>query len=91
MSADEIVEPIAALEAEADRTAARIRAAGEWVSYDLRVLPDVAAQILGIEPATLRNWKFLGKGPRVVTVAGSNRPTYYLIEVLAQLRIDRGT
>ena len=49
-----------------------------------------AAQILGISPKTLRNWRCLGKGPPSVKYGGRNGPVRYVVaEVVAWQQAHR--
>ncbi|AEK37476.1 MAG: helix-turn-helix transcriptional regulator [Mycobacteriaceae bacterium] len=48
-----------------------------------------AAQMLGISPKTLRNWRSLGRGPRPTTLSGS-QVIYRVDELSAWLdRVER--
>lgn len=69
------------LETEAERVAERIRARGGWVSDDLRVLPSVAAEMLGIKEESLKNRRYLGSPPPAVIIGRS--VTYRLVDLLA--------
>ena len=77
------------LECEAERIAAAIRARGGWVAeYELRVLPDEAAKILGYSEGHLRNLRSRLEGPAFDQVRDRGRVTY-LIVVLLRYRIRR--
>lgn len=42
-----------------------------------------AAELLGVAPQTMRNWRFLGKGPAYLRLGEGERPAIrYLIEDL---------
>jgi hypothetical protein len=64
---------------EAERVAVRMRAAGVWVSFDLRVRTDAAADMLGKAPKTLINWRAQNHPLRYVRGA---TPTYRITELL---------
>lgn len=69
----------AEIEAEAEKIAVRMRAAGVWVSFDLRVRTDTAADLLGRKPKTLANWR--GEMHSLPYVRGAT-PTYRLVDLL---------
>ena len=69
------------VEAEAERVAERIRARGDWVSADLRVLPANAADFLGCTEASLRN----RSSPPRVHIGRS--VTYFLVDLLRERKI----
>lgn len=62
---------------------ARLEARGCWVSLDNRVREAAAANIIGLSPRTLRQWREEGRGP--VFVAIGHRITYRLADLLAWL------
>jgi hypothetical protein len=74
------------LETKAERLAERLRAAGHWVSLDLRVNLETAAEILGAEEKTLVNWRAAGHPLRSMKPAG--RITYYLVDLIAFIESD---
>jgi|GEM_PF-2895913 len=65
-----------------ERTAARLDLQGVWVSADLRVSDSTAADLLGVGPRTLRDWRQDGWGPTYVC-ADRARITYRLADLLA--------
>jgi hypothetical protein len=75
------------LRAEAEDVARRMREDDVWVSYDLRIKPDTAAYMLGIKPSALSNRRYFGKSPRAVIF--DRKVTYFLVDVLAELRVKR--
>lgn len=56
---------------------------GRWVSADDRVNEDVAAELLGLAPGTLRNWSYVDQPLPIVRVA--KRRTYRLRDLAAFL------
>lgn len=59
-----------------------------WVSGDGRVAAETAADLIGIAPATLRQWRYLLKGPRPYRIGG--RATYRLRDLAAWLEDQCG-
>ncbi len=49
---------------------ARIRGAGHSITLAGTVTPEVAAEVLGLNAGTLRNWRTFDRGPRWLTIAG---------------------
>ena len=54
----------AEIEALATRLRADLEAQGRLVSVVGNVRPGVAAAVLGVQPATLKKWRSIGRGPR---------------------------
>ena len=65
-----------------ERTAARLDAQGIWLSADLRVSDGTAADLLGVGPRSLRDWRQEGWGPTYVC-ADRQKITYRLSDLLA--------
>lgn len=63
--------------------AARLEAAGHWVSLDHRVTEKSAAAVFGVSPRTLRWWREEGTAPPFVVLGG--RITYRLEHLLAHI------
>ena len=59
--------------------AARLESQGAWVSPDLRVSEQTAADIVGVKFGTLRAWRYSGVGP---TFIYAGRVTYRIASVL---------
>lgn len=54
-----------------------------WFSPDDRVLPETAAELLGVCTKTLSNWRCQDKGPK--TYRGTARLSYELIRIATYL------
>lgn len=78
------------IEARAEHLAARLRASGRWVSVDLRVLPEVVADMLCISPDTLTNWRAARLHPELRWCRPAGRVTYFLADVLAAIECSIG-
>jgi hypothetical protein len=73
--------PPASFDAEqAERVAARLLDRGAWVSADLRVLPETAADMLCVAERTLANWR---ASLHPLPFVGGARVTYRLTDLLA--------
>lgn len=72
-----------------ERLAARMRVAGVWVSWDLRVNAEAAAELLGVTPETLANWRAEAK-LRLRHVRPGRLVTYYLADLLAYIDARTG-
>ena len=66
----------------ADELEARLLKRNKHVSLDQCVLPDVAAEVLGVAEKTLKNWRTDEIGPRFVTKARVWYPITALVEYL---------
>lgn len=66
----------------------RIRKSGVWVSWDLRITEQTAAQLIGVTQRTLRSWRDEGRGPAYVA-AEKRRLTYRIADVLAWIESRR--
>jgi len=69
------------LESRAEVIAERLRKRGKWVSPDLRVRAEIAADMLGIAEGTLSNWRAEGR-QRFPCVRPAGFVTYYLVDLL---------
>lgn len=67
---------------ELERIASRLESAGHWVSLDHRTDESGAAELIGIKPRSLRNWRAQGIGPAFVF---AGRVTYKITAVLDYL------
>lgn len=72
------------IEVRAERIAVRLRASGKWVSPDLRVKSDGAAELLGVVEGTLANWRAEGNR-RFPHVKPAGVVTYYIVDLLAYI------
>lgn len=78
------------LEARTEHLAVRLRARGKWVSDDLRVLPEVVADLLCISPDTLTNWRAAKLHPELRWCRPAGRVTYFLADALAAIERSIG-
>ena len=60
-----------------------VRERGFWISADERVREAVAAQLLGLKPKTLENWR--GAGARLPHIKRGGRPLYALVDLAGHL------
>lgn len=72
------------IEVRAERIAERLRKSGKWVSPDMRVKSDGAAELLGVVEGTLSNWRSEGNR-RFRHVKPAGVVTYYLVDLLAYI------
>jgi len=78
------------LEARTEHLAARLRDSGKWVSTDLRVLPEVVADMLCCSVDTLTNWRAARLHPELRWCRPAGRVTYFLADVLAAIERSIG-
>jgi predicted site-specific integrase-resolvase len=64
----------------AEELEVRLLAQGKFVSLDQCVMPDVAAEILGVSVGTLKNWRADGTGPPFICVARVRYPLQGIAE-----------
>lgn len=76
------------MEDRAAMLAAELQARGEHVTPDLRVLPDVAARMIGVSEGTMRNWRNADAGPDYYRIG---RVWYRLVDILRWIESHRST
>lgn len=45
--------------------------------------PQAAAELIGVQPTTLSKWRYSGRGPNYVRLAGGNRVRYTRVDIEA--------
>lgn len=83
------MNPTDRLQACADQLLASARQTEAFVTGDLRVFEDTAAELLGIARGTLSNWRANGSGPAWSRLGGRGHRISYYLRDLAVFSLSR--
>lgn len=83
------MNPTDRLQACADQLLASARQTEAFVTGDLRVFEDTAAELLGIARGTLSNWRANGSGPSWSRLGGRGHKVSYYLRDLATFLLSR--
>lgn len=83
------MNPTDRLQACADQLLASARHSEAFVTGDLRVFEDTAAELLGVARGTLGNWRANGSGPSWSRLGGRGHKVSYYIRDLATFLLSK--